>query len=742
MASTFSKIPQTHRAILFESFSDQTDLAANNLNDLLATDEESDLYKDIQEKLEVKSFEEFLKKFPLTVYEYATASDDGGMPSLHYTTSTEIAKNFPQRNEIKLTDHSYFEMLVDMYTKKGASGVADIEFKDAKIREILTPKREIEKIYDLRRQIPLLMEKKEQLIKKNENPVAVDKKLKEIRRSAIEQIKSPASLMAVALADTQQKIEMVDNGIKQLSAPSDGVDNVETKLLSGSVGFDDDGRLTLIPAKTADVNSDESTDSPTNPGYLQLMSGRIGKDLDKYAADTNNFTKALVISAYTGVDVQSKNPLENTNRTELEVYRAQLTDKKNTLEKVFAQSKEEFVKELSKLVQKVLGVKIFFDHATVKGGDISTLPKSGLIVTNCKASKLLGSSVRDKFIDCMKRLGTVETDEKKLWFAILPQVAEDETALADFDDDDDELYEQNADESGKSSDNVDFETAKDLLKVMEECKIMTVFNFAPTPETTFSKITQQKIESLKNKLQAVKSAHAVFAFPNFTIMKDGSVPLSDLPDAPKIKVPAVYVDASYVAAGLLVAAQQIDFWTARGYKNGVSILTSNACVRVDLEGNAAVRTLLTKFNRERFVDWSPEIDAELTKDRFGFAFGGKRIFDPQSDKPIDNTYILNARTLNQVEGEYQPIFATLTKDFIETYWRTYKGTPEDLKSFTTKIIPEWFRQAAGYVDKNIVNLLLKDGESITYNKDDKKIDINLRSGEKILDISFGVEIKD
>lgn len=742
MANTWDKIPQTHRTILFEQFSDITDASANDLYNFLLSYDDEDLNSKIREKLEVKSFEEFLQKFPLTIYEYVVGSDDGSAPKIHYTTDTRKAAKFPQRREIKLTDHSYFEMLLEMYSKKGTSGQANIEFNDAKVREILTPKRELEKLYNMRRQIPLLYERKEELLKKNENPGAIDRKIKEIRRDALEHLQRPTSLISLALADTNQKIEMVNDGIKMLSAPADGVENENTKLLGGSVGFNDDGKLILIPAKTSDVNSDESTDSETNSQgrYLKLMAGRMEKDVDKYSADANNFTKALVISAYTGVDIMSTNSISGipSNRAELELYRGELTSKKNTYEQIFRQIEDEFVKTLSELVQKVLCVKIFFDHATISG----TLPNVGLIVTNCKAEKLLESSVKDKFIDLMKRLGKSSTDKNKLWFAVLPQVEEDEFSLIDDDEDDEEdlFGENNSNENKKSVSRTDFATAKELLKILGECTILTFFNFVPQEETTFSNITARKINDLKDKLSAINSEHAVYALPNFTIMKSGTVPISD---AEKISVPAVYIDASYVAAGLLIASQQIDFWASRGFKNEITMLNSDACVRINLESSDAVRALLTKFNRERSLDWAQEVTDAFIKDRFGFTFEGKRVFDHHGNKFIDNTYILNARTLKKVDGEYQPIYMTLTRDFVETYWNTYQSTSESVKDFIDNVVADWKRQSTKkYADKKIINFMLKDGETIDYDKDDKKFKISLKSGEKFLDISFDVEVKE
>ncbi|MBQ7199662.1 MAG: hypothetical protein IJS29_10400 [Selenomonadaceae bacterium] len=751
MASTWDKIPQTHRTILFEQFTHPLDNSTTNLYDILSVFDDSsmsdeELSKDIENKLEVSSFDEFIKKFSPKVYEYVTGTADG-VPSVQYTTDPVLAKKY-QNREIELTKHTYFEMLVNMYSQKGDSGIANIDFDDAKVREILTPKREIEALYDKRRQLPLLMEKYDNLVKKNENPAAIVKRIKQTRQEAVQQLQAPTAIIALGMADAQQKIELIDKGLKQLDAPSAG-ESEDKKLLSGTIGFNNEGRLVLIPAKTS-APDDEKVDSPSDPNgdNMKKLAAVMKGDLDKKAPpSTDDYTKALVISGYTGVDIQLSTPFEEMDRTALVEYREELVAKKNILENVFKQMKETFVKELSEIVQKVLSVKIFFDHATVKGTNSATLPKAGLIVTNCNASKLIDAGVKDKFSKVMEHFGKVESGNKKIWFAILPNVMDENFEGSTNDEnngggwEDDLFSDVELDEEKISTDAVDFNAAKSLLQIMDDSKIMTLFNFAPTEQTTFSNINPKTIDAIADKFADFKKEHAVYAMPNFTIMKAGTVPLNDEPDAPKITVPAIYINAAYVAAGLLVAAQQPDFWISRGFKNKEDFLTENACVRIDLESGEVTRKLLTKFNRERSIEWSKDVLDAFTKKRFGFVFDGDRKYDEKANKFIDNTYILNARTLDRNDqGEYQPIFAVLMKDFVDTYKRTYGSplTTSKSKDFF-RVAGDWTRQSKKY-NPAIINLILRDGEEIIQEGSTWKI--QLKSGEKIIDVSLDVKVVD
>lgn len=743
MASTWDRIPQTHRAILFEEFTHPADNTATNLYDILsffsdpdASDE--DMYKDIEKKLEVRSFNEFLEKFAPKVFEFVTGTTDGDTIFQYTSDPMEAKKNHGR--EIKITGHTYYEMLVNMYSQKGDSGVANIEFNDKKLKEILTPKREIEALYDTRRQIPMIMEKYDEAVKRNENAAPLAKRLNKIRREAFEQLKNPTALMSIGLDDANRKIAAADNKIKQLGASS-STGGEAPKLLSGRGGFDDKGRWILIPAKASTPDSAEDTDSPSDPQgdaskkFALILQG----DLNKHAQNENDFTKSLIISAYTGTELA--NPTDNMDSTALAEYREGLVSRKKTIEKCFRQAKEAFIQVLSESVQKLLCVKIFFDHATVKGGNEGMLPKVGLIVTNCPPAKLIDDKIKGKFESTMRHLGLDVTDKNKLWFAILPHVLDEDNSDGgdgNISLDDDPFAEIIEEEVKASAKGTDFSAAKSILKLMDECKIMTVFNFAPNKQTTFSALTAATINELQNKLEPLNMEHAVYALPNFTIMREGTVPLSDDDDATKIAVPAMYIDAAYVAAGLLIAAQQPEYWTSRGFKKE-QVLPDNPCVRIDFEWDRITPVMLTKFNRERSIAWSSDVVKALTKNHFGFTFDGDRKYDVQTGAFIDNTYILNARTLKRKDSDYQPIFRTLTKDFVRAYLKTTSAAGLQLKkdqlNAFLRVAGDWATQTKRFAKQDPINLILREDEKILLDENNN-IRVELSGGEDLVEVEI------
>lgn len=477
---------------------------------------------------------------------------------------------------------------------------------------------------------------------------------------------------------------------------------------------------------------------------MKLLAGIIQKDIEKkFQDDVTSREKALIVSAYTGVDIQAENPLENMNRDEIVEYRAGLVENKNIYENLFRDTKESFVKSLSEVIRKILSVKIFFDHATVKGAD---LPEEGLIIANCKPRKLL--EVKDTFAERMNHYGKSEVNGK-IWFAIVPNIIDDifggssssnTGGIEDIDGDlDDE--EEIDDEQNTSDEKLDFETAKLLLNILEESHILTTFNFAPAEETTFSNISPKTINNIQKKLAALgnNKEHLVYAMPNFTIMKEGYVPINPKEkNSPQISVPAIYIDAAYVAAGLLVASQQTDFWFSKGFKDGENFLRVNECVRIDLESDDVTRVLLTKFNRERSIAWSENVINAFTKNRFGFVFDGDKKTDSVTGNDVSHTYILNARTLKTKEEIYQPIFRTLLKDCINVYLKKISGSQtkeSDIENFVTRSVNAWKQQRERYKNKNIINFILRANENIS-NEGKGKLKVEFADGDDFVNIEI------
>ena len=146
---------QTHRTIIFEKFDDSP--GKPDLCTIISNDpSDNQLASEIEKKLLVKNFDEFMQKFAPQVYEIA-GKDADGKPQLFYTTDPT---RFPDCRfvPIKIVDHSFYKMLVQLYSTRGSAGQANLKFDDKEIMEMLTPKKELEDVRDLRRKLEYNMQ--------------------------------------------------------------------------------------------------------------------------------------------------------------------------------------------------------------------------------------------------------------------------------------------------------------------------------------------------------------------------------------------------------------------------------------------------------------------------------------------------------------------------------------------------------------------------------------------------------
>ena len=257
---------------------------------------------------------------------------------------------------------------------------------------------------------------------------------------------------------------------------------------------------------------------------------------------------------------------------------------------------------MTTIIEKLLDVKVFFDHATVDGNKL----ENGILITNCKASKLIKGDIKDKFEKFIKDRGLTQI-RNKIWFAILPAIEEKDKIVVESNKDIDPLDAmgpldvQKDDETDISDKYLSFSAAKTVLELLDKSKIMTIFSFKGNKNNGFAALNANYITNKKEELNGINYEHAVYAYPNFTLTRERIVIL----DNKEIKVPGVYIDAAYPAAGLLIGSQQIKYLEKRGFKGKLN--PNNVCVHVDLEEDRIRKNLLTKFNREVTLRWSQDL---------------------------------------------------------------------------------------------------------------------------------------
>ena len=153
------RIEQTSKTLLIEEFcasDDKPDLYTILRNEDVK--QKSEFHSLIEEKLEVRSFEEFISKFMPSVWEWMEQTGDSTCP-VRFCYSLEKPSHAPHAHEIELSKNEFYNMVMELYSQKGISGSSNLEFDYSRVAELLSPKKVMENAKQLRKDLQYNYEK-------------------------------------------------------------------------------------------------------------------------------------------------------------------------------------------------------------------------------------------------------------------------------------------------------------------------------------------------------------------------------------------------------------------------------------------------------------------------------------------------------------------------------------------------------------------------------------------------------
>ncbi len=154
-------IQQTNRTMLFEEINPEKLDLLTIVGDVKGIDSLNDeKIIEINQYLLVRSFDEFLEKFAPTVYSFYNAANQ----KVIYTLKRP--ENIPEEcvSEIRLDQNNDFlKMLFTLIDTKRSQGIRNVDFKFEKVLDMISPKKIMEDIKQVRKEIHYLYNKYEQL---------------------------------------------------------------------------------------------------------------------------------------------------------------------------------------------------------------------------------------------------------------------------------------------------------------------------------------------------------------------------------------------------------------------------------------------------------------------------------------------------------------------------------------------------------------------------------------------------
>jgi hypothetical protein len=291
-----------------------------------------------------------------------------------------------------------------------------------------------------------------------------------------------------------------------------------------------------------------------------------------------------------------------------------------------------------------------------------------------------------------------------------------------------------------------------LLQTLKKYRVQVFFNFQANDETTFNNLATMGVDKYMDKCQMMTrqdySEFAIPCLPNFTIIPkdksgvvidtiiqktdDGKVKVSDSKeDIMKLWIQGVYVDASYVAAGI-VAAYQCSEYLKEVFKNASR---SYPGVRFDIEREDYSLRMVTTMAKE-ITGFTNNIKDEINKRSFGFVFSSE---NAQVDgKDVKRITVYKARSLAMTDSGFDSIYKTTVSTYIE---RILRFTSNDFKQDKIESFFSNNPKSQKEVWKNdnkFINSIVQPGDDLNFAIDEMtnmcQIDLTFNGNVKNLEV--------
>lgn len=712
-------IEQTNRTILFEEINPEKLDLITLVGDIKGLESLSDeKIKEINEALEVKSFDEFLDKFSPVIYSFYNAANQKVLYTL------KKPENIPENciTEIPVNQQNDFvKMLITLIDAKSSQGTANVDFKFENLLDMISPKKVMDDIRQARKEINYLYNQYDALDDEDPKKLDVGDKLNYIFEEASQNYNNIMAMLPLAIEDIKTRL---------LLGAGDQKDNNEV-LQIGVLSMGEKGELKIIEAPKSESTALMALDDKANTGLITAFE----EDYEAVNETSSSYVKSLVVRTFC--------PLPSTMQSEVDVTTE--VQNYNTYLEFYKNAKDDFVKTVKPLVEKIIGVKMFFDQYAVKNKGMQ--PK--LLVTNTKLDLLVKSNNLPRLKTYLNTVNAKNDFTNTVWFGIVPEVSME---LAEKTQLTRERFKGNKHSNHHETNTM--ESLVLLLNAIKEYKIQTFFSFECREETTFSHIATAGIDKFIDKcselLRKDYSEFAIPCIPNFTIIpkdksgvildnkmiinNEGAAELSKgKEDLMKLWLEGVYISSAYVATGIVAAWQCPEFLRERLKP----IDKMYPGVRFDIEESDNSLKVPTTLAKE-ISGFTNNIKNAINKRNFGFIFSSE---NAQVDgKDIKKIMVYKARSLASDGDQFDSVFKTTVSTYIE---RILRFSSNDFKQ--DNIV--WFfsknpssQKSMWLAAKGYVNSIIQDGDDINYSIDDKnglcQIDLTFNGNVKNLEVAI------
>ncbi|GAB2022772.1 hypothetical protein RyT2_18460 [Pseudolactococcus yaeyamensis] len=691
-------IEKTNRTIDFQEINPEKPDLLTLIGEVKGVDSLSDdKINEINRELLVHSFDEFMTKFSPTVYSFFNSANGKVVYSLKRPEGI-AAENV---TEIPINgDNDFVKMIVTMLDAKNSNGLKNSDFNFENVTNMISPQKVMDDIKQVRKEINYLYDQYEELEAEDPKKLEIGDKLNERFEMASSNYNNVMAMLPLAIEDIKTRL--------LLGQSEDGSSAEQVTI--GKLTMGDSGELKIIESPKAETKELALTSSETSNELSTIFS----EDYEAVSSDTNDYVKDLVVRTFSPLPMVEQ--VDINYEIEVNNYNSYLT--------FYKDSKSDFIKIVKPLIEKIIGVKLYFDQYKAKNKDMQPT----LLVTNNKLEMITKSS---NIVRLEKYLNTTNNKndfENTIWMGIVADVALQNKSDVKLTR---QRFQGNA-KVAKNNENT-VESLAILLNVLKDYNVQLYFSFETGEETTFDDLAingvGKYVDHCKSLMKQDYSQFAVPCYPNFTIIPknksgvlldskmvavDGnSAALSqEKEDMLKLWLEGVYVGAAYVAAGLVAACQ------CSGYlgTHFDRVLKNTPGVRFDIEAKDNSLHVATTLTKE-ISGFTNSVKNEINRLNFGFCFASENA--TYKNKDITKVTVYKARSLAEGENGFEETYKTWLSSYVERVLRYqtndfkmdniqlfFSMNPESTKS-------KWLK------DKGFINSIIQDGDDITFDIDEQ-----------------------
>ena len=329
-------ISQTNRTILFEEINPEKHNLMTLVGDVRGISSLSDdKIKSLNEALLVRSFDEFLEKFEPVVYSFFDANNQ----KVLYTLKKPEGVSDDLLTEIHLNrQNDFLKMLMTLVETKRSQGTINVDFQFEKLTDMISPKKVMDDIRQNRKELQYTYGEYAKLDDDDPQKLDLADKLNVMFEEASGNYNNVMAMLPLAIEDIKTRLLLGDRQASQDAAP----------LAIGVLSMDAEGELKILEAPKEKKQELLVLDDNANTGLIAALE-------DDYKAlneDGNEYVMSLVTRTFC--------PLASTMESAVDVEK-EVANYNSYLE-FYKTSKDDFIKVVKPLVEKILGVWSFFEQ--------------------------------------------------------------------------------------------------------------------------------------------------------------------------------------------------------------------------------------------------------------------------------------------------------------------------------------------------------------------------------------------